>query len=245
MAVGNNAFGRTFGPINPSILQDNQIESSATSVYHGATVRMTRRFKHNYQFQLSYTLSKVIDDSTDFIGDLQPADQMNLRGERSLSSFDQRHRLVASGSFETPFTYGQGFKSMFSHIVVAPIVAASSGHPFNLLLGFDANGDTNANTDRPPYAGRNTGRGPNLINFDLRVAKSFPLHESRRHIEAIVEAFNLFNRVNFSGVNNIVGTVPLHSYAVTGSRSLPPTAPLGFTSAFDPRQIQVALRLHF
>src|SRR5207244_7153004 len=178
--------------------------------------------------------SKAIDDTTDFITDLQPANQVNLKSERGLSSFDQRQRLVVNSVLGLPFD-----------VTLAPIFTYSSGHPFNLLLGFDANGDTNANTDRPAFAGRNTGRGPNYIDFDLRIAKEFRFRrESRYRLEAIGEAFNHFNRVNFSGVNNVVGT-SLNNYHVEGNRNAKPADPLGFTSAFDPRQIQLGVKFKF
>ena len=57
--------------------------------------------------------------------------------------------------------------------------------------------------------------------------------------------FNLFNRVNFSGVNNIVGNAVLPSFRVEGKQSADPTDPLGFTSAFDPRQIQLGVKFKF
>jgi len=233
--TGTNAFGPVFGPINPAILQDSRVESSGSSIYHGLAVSATKRYSDHYQFQVSYTLGKAIDDTVDFITDLQAANQLDLRNERSLSAFDQRHRLVVSGVVDP-----------IAGITVAPIFTYGSGHPFNLLLGFDANTDTQANTDRPPFAGRNTGRGPNYIDFDLRVAKEFRLRgDSDYRVEGIVEAFNLFNRVNFSGVNNIVGTTPLASYSVEGNRRAKPADPLGFTSAFDPRQIQLGVKFKF
>jgi hypothetical protein len=126
-------------------------------------------------------------------------------------------------------------------MTLAPILALSTGHPFNLLMGFDANGDTQANTDRPAIAGRNTGIGPGYVSFNLRMAKDFVAKENLR-IEAVADAFNLFNRVNFSGVNNIVGNMTIPNVRVEGNRSLPPSAPLAFTSAFDPRQIQLGLK---
>jgi hypothetical protein len=232
---GTNAYGPEFSSINPTILQDNRVESSGSSIYHGLAVSATRRYSNHYLFQVSYTLSKAIDDTIDFITDLQAANQLNLRNERSLSAFDQRHRLVVS-SVVNPI----------DGITIAPIFTYSSGHPFNLLLGFDANKDTQANTDRPAFAGRNTGRGPNYIAFDLRVAKEFRFHrDSDYRLEAIAEAFNLFNRTNFSGVNNIVGAAPLADYRVEGKRNAKPVDPLGFTSAFDPRQIQLGVKFRF
>ena len=244
--VGINAYGPTFAAINPRILQDNQVETSGSSIYHGMALGLTKRYSSRYQFQVSYTLSKAIDDATDFITDLQPANQLNLRAERGLSTWDQRHRLVVSGVVNSPFDQGVGIGKVLSGMTLAPIFTYSSGHPFNLLLGFDANNDTQSNTDRPAFAGRNTGTGPNFMSFDLRVAKEVRLRkESDYRIEGIFEAFNLFNRVNFSGVNSIIGTTVLPSYHVEGRRDVSPTDPLGFTSAFDPRQIQLGVRFRF
>jgi Carboxypeptidase regulatory-like domain/TonB dependent receptor/TonB-dependent Receptor Plug Domain len=235
LQTGSNAFGPVDGPINPAILQGNQTESSGSSIYHGFALSATKRFSRHYQVLASYTLSKAIDDTTDFITDLQAANQLNLQDERSLSTFDQRHRLVISSVMDP-----------IAGITVAPIFAYSTGHPFNLLLGFDANNDTNANTDRPAFAGRNTGIGPNYINFDLRVAKEIRFRrDSNYKLEGIVEGFNLFNRVNYSGVNNIVGTMPFAAFRVEGNRNANPSQPLGFTSAFDPRQIQLGVKFKF
>ena len=131
-------------------------------------------------------------------------------------------------------------------VTVSPIFTYATGHPFNLLLGFDANNDTNANSDRPPFAGRNTGIGPDLMTLDLRVSKRVRFRtDSRYGLEGIFEAFNLFNRVNFSGVNTVVGNTQLPSYRVRGRRDVAPTDPLGFTSAFDPRQIQLGVKFLF
>src|SRR5207253_292290 len=104
----------------------NRVESSGSSIYHGLALSATKRYRQHYQFQISYTLSKAIDDTTDFITDLQPAHQLNLRAERSLSSFDQRHRLVVSTVADP-----------FAGVTIAPIFTYATGHPFNLLLGFD------------------------------------------------------------------------------------------------------------
>lgn len=242
--VGSNAFGPTFGPVDPRILQDNLVESSGSSIYHGMTATLKKRFSDFYQFQVSYTLAKSIDDTVDFITDLQPANQLNLAGERSLSAFDQRHRLVVSGVFVTPFQSGYGIGRALADLTVSPIVTASSGRPFNLLLGFDANGDTNANTDRPPSAGRNTGMGPRFTSVDLRVTKTFRFGDGLS-IDAVAEAFNVFNTVNYSGVNNVIGTTPLSSYRVSGDRTVGPADPLGFTSAHAPRQIQLGVKFGF
>ena len=64
------------------------------------------------------------------------------------------------------------------------------------------------------------------------------------NINFIAEAFNLFNRLNFQSVNNTVGSMR-GPFDVKGRKDLGPSQPLGFTSAFDPRRIQLGLRLNF
>jgi hypothetical protein len=66
-----------------------------------------------------------------------------------------------------------------------------------------------------------------------------------RSLELTFEAFNLFNRLNFASVNNTVGTTFPTIENVRGNPLLGPSSPLGFTSAFDPRRIQIGARFRF
>ena len=76
---------------------------------------------------------------------------------------------------------------------------------------------------------------PAEATVDLRLARRFPIN--RMTIDAIFEVFNLFNRSNFTAVNNVFGT---------GSYPASPAATFGqFTQAGPPRQGQVALKLGF
>ena len=156
----------------PLILQDNITESTARAFYHGFILEVNKRLSHHFSLSGSYTLSKAIDEVTDFNGGFVAMDQTNLRAERSLSSFDQRHKLVVYGVLESPWRDGSGnhpLARVFADFVVTPLLRGNSGRPFNLLAGADINGDRNPNGDRPPFAGRNTGQGPNFWAFDVRV----------------------------------------------------------------------------
>jgi hypothetical protein len=70
-------------------------------------------------------------------------------------------------------------------------------------------------------------------------------------LELTFEGFNLFNRTNLAGINNVVGSLPadqlrvLASTRARGNRDAAPTEPLGFTSASNPRQLQFGLRFNF
>ncbi|MBI1746413.1 MAG: TonB-dependent receptor [Acidobacteria bacterium] len=252
--------------IDRSIAQLNYAETSGSSIYHGLAVGVNKRFSRHFQFLASYSWSKAIDDTSDFISDLQPNNQLDLRNERSLSSFDQRQRFVLSGVLDSPFKGGVDqplYARFLTNIVVAPILTIGAGHPFNLLFGDDLNGDLNFNVDRPIaltrdgrpvltssgkpiFAGRNTGVGPDFISMDVRVAKRIGLPgKESNNLELIVEAFNLFNHPNFSGINPFVGVTPLSDFRAQGSKKVSATDPLGFTSAFAPRQFQVAVKLNF
>jgi hypothetical protein len=215
-----------------TLVQDNVSESTGRSFYHGMTVEVQKRVSSRVNVNANYTLSKAIDDVVDFNTDFQANNQLNLRGERALSSFDQRHKFVAYASLVGP-----------RGITLTPIVRGNSGRPFNLLVGSDLNQDLHSTTDRPPFAGRNTGRGPAFWTVDLRVMHPIRFGETAR-VELIGEAFNVLNRLNYKGVNNTVGVLapPLD---VRGRSDLRPSDPLAFTSAFDPRQIQLGARLSF
>jgi hypothetical protein len=244
------AAGLTSDFRNPFILQDNRYESTASSFYHAGTFQLTKRFTHHFALNANYTFSKSIDEVTDFNSDFSAQNPLDFRADRALSAFDQRHRLVVSGVFESPLKGDSVIDHIFGRWVFAPIAVIGSGRPFNLLLGFDANGDGRSQSDRPAKAGRNTGRGEDFYVVDIRLARKFNLSENR-YFEFTFEAFNLFNRTNYNGINNIVGTLygttdpPLFPLDARGNRTLAPTRPLGFTSAAAARQLQFGVRFNF
>ncbi|MCC6539200.1 MAG: hypothetical protein IT162_16735, partial [Bryobacterales bacterium] len=126
--------------------------------------------------------------------------------------------------------------------VLAPIVTAASGRPFNPVTGLDAS------SRRPAGAGRNIGHGPNFFSADLRLSRFFPLKRvsDTFGIEFIAEAFNLTNRTNFKRLNNTVGEgtvddLPRPLVGVLGEVE----DPLSFVSAFEGRQFQIALRFRW
>lgn len=238
------AAGLTSDFRNPLRLQDNVYESTAKSFYNAFTIAIQRRFSNNFSLNAHYTFAKSIDEVTDFNSDFSAQNPLNLAADRALSSFDQRHRVVISGIFVSPLKGETLAARLFGDFQIAPIFTAGSGRPFNLLLGFDANGDGRSQSDRPGAVGRNTGRGEEFYSFDTRVARRINVKENV-YFELTFEAFNLFNRTNFAGINNIIGTTPLKTFDARGDRSKSPTQPLGFTSAAPKRQLQLGVRFTF
>jgi hypothetical protein len=87
-------------------------------------------------------------------------------------------------------------------------------------------------TDRTqPFgnAPRNAARATAFYQFDLGLHKSFPVGSQDRRLEARIEAFNLFNKTNFSPAD--------------GNRS---SATFGrISSTYAARQIQLGVKLYF
>jgi len=133
-----------FGDMSPNL-------TTGTSSYNGVSANLRKRFSANYEFLVSYTFSHAIDDSTDVVSSSDaPQSNFNPRAERSVSTFDQRHRLVMSGVYNSGHMGGRGFlPGVLSGVTVAPILEISSGRPFNVLTGADTNFDFDPITDRP------------------------------------------------------------------------------------------------
>ena len=127
--------------------------SNGSSVYHALTVTVTKRFSHGFELLSGWTWSHSIDDSTDLSTLLAPQDNSFPQFDRGNSDFDQRHRWITSGVYQSPFhTSDSGFwKKFFADFTVAPIMEVSSGRPYNLLIGYDSNLDFGSSTGRPSF----------------------------------------------------------------------------------------------
>jgi Carboxypeptidase regulatory-like domain len=124
--------------------------SNGSSVYHGFTANLRKRFNRHYEFLASYTWSHAIDDSTDLQATLTPQDSYYPSLDRSNSLFDQRHRFVFSGVYQTGKLGESGFgRKFFSDWTFAPIIEVASGRPFNIITGNGDNLQLSSLTGRP------------------------------------------------------------------------------------------------
>jgi hypothetical protein len=83
---------------------------------------------------------------------------------------------------------------------------------------------------------RNSGKLPGQATVDLRISRKFGVSEDVG-TEVMLDMFNLFNRTNFTEINNIfgVGAFPDSPLATFGQ----------FEAAGSPFQAQLGLRLRF
>jgi hypothetical protein len=172
---------------------------------------LNRRLSNEISFSGSYTISKAIDDASDF--NEQPENPYSLPSERALSSNDQRHRFVFSGTFDLPFVDKEdGKKStgviakVLGNTEAAPILIIGSGRPINPLTGFDASrSGALPLSSRPLGFGRNSLVTPRQVQFDLRVLKFFKIGEHGR-LDVVGESFNVLNHTNVVALNQFYGS---------------------------------------
>lgn len=186
-------------------------ESSAKSLYQGVTFTLNRRFADRFQFQANYLLSfdKSDDDNERDPFTFRYADPRDFQSEYNWSDRDQRHRFNAFATIIAPY-----------EINISPIVQFRSAQPTSV---------TNRGTF-PNLVKRNTLRLENeFFTFDVRASKAFKFTE-KMSLEAIFEAFNIFNNRN--------------------QRSLPRPLTFNFDGTVsagfgEPRQAQLGLRFKF
>jgi outer membrane receptor protein involved in Fe transport len=232
----------------------SQFEATGNSRYNGLTVQVNKRFANGFQLLGAYTLSRAIDnnpDSTSVVpgnagDDAKIVDNpLDIRADSGLSVNDMRNRFVLSGIWNIG-DYAKGIENRATRAILSGwslsgIFTAEAGRPFTAKVGGDLNNDGNRFSDRVPGFERNSFVGPDFFSFDPRITRDIRLHE-RARLQLIAEAFNSFNRANFSGINttlyNLVGTAPNLSLARNLTFGLP-------TTTTEPRIIQLAAKIIF
>jgi TonB dependent receptor-like, beta-barrel len=218
-----------FGPnrLNPAYENVYQWQNEASSTYHAVSIAVNRRLANEIEFSGNYTLSKVLDDASDFTE--QPQNPYDLHSERAVSANDQRHRFVFSGIFDLPFgdedeggQPGGSFSKLFGNIEAAPILTIGSGRPVDPLVGFDANHSSAFPlSSRPLDFARNTLRTSNQVQLDLRLLKYFKVGEHGK-LDLVAESFNVLNHTNVLGLNQAFGplTIPIPTFSRANKAAL-------------------------
>ena len=180
-----------FGDMSPNL-------TTGTSGYNGLSVNLKKSFSSKFEGLVSYTWSHAIDDSTDVVSTSDaPQNNFAPNAERARSTFDQRHRLVLSGVYNSGKVSGSGFMSTaLSGFTIAPIIEISSGRPFNILTGTDTNFDFDPLTDRPNAvapgsATTSCGNAPVVSKYSPTGAFNLPCYIAAAATPAVSDpAFN-------------------------------------------------------
>jgi hypothetical protein len=173
----------------------------------------------------AYTWSKSIDDASSYAGgadseSLVPQNSLNLRTERSLSTFHAGQRFVLSYLQELPFRLTRG-KSWVGVMTmgwrIGLIGSFESGHPFSVFRSIDQSG-TGAGPggdlrDRPDVVADPFQAGPVAANPDPACSRT--ISQGGRAADVVRDPVSWFNACAFagpstrrfgnSGRNNVVG----------------------------------------
>jgi len=152
------------GVINPNIAPFNWETSQGSSILHAGSLRLRKRMTRGIAMGGTYTYAKSIDNASSIGGGTQVVaqDDKNLRAERGLSSFDQRHKLTGDWTLELPWGEGRKWltkpgiaQKAFGDWLLQSSFAVASGTPFTAhVLGSYSNvaGGTNGSL-RADYNG--------------------------------------------------------------------------------------------
>jgi len=185
----------------PSTANVDQIESTAMLRSHALVLTFNGKFGKVFKPYAQYMFSRTIDNTSGTFS--LPANNYDLRSETGPADLDRRHRLNVMGLVKLR----EGFQ-------IGTVLSVASGAPFNISTGMDDNGDTVAN-DRPLGTTRNTGRGPGMMQLDLRIKKLFTMsrlwngerdHGGKHILELSVDAFNVTNHTNVSSIIGVLSS---------------------------------------
>ena len=243
-------YAHPAGRPNPNFGRITLDDSGGDSVYHGVFIQATKRYSRNFQLQASYTFSKVIDSLPDqtsvVIGsdDAKVAqDTLNPNADRGLGDAHIPHRFVLSTVWDINYAdrlSSKPAKYILGGYQLSFISSAQSGRWFSARTNVDLNNDGNRGSDRSPGFGRNTIEGPGFAAVDLRLSKDVPIYTERAKLRLIFEAFNAFNRANFTTINQTA-----FNYTAATRVFTPVATFRAPTNTADPRILQIALRLTF
>jgi hypothetical protein len=239
--------------------------SNGSSIYHGLTANLRKRFGNHYEFLASYTWSHAIDDSTDLQSTLTPQDSYYPGLDRSNSLFDQRHRFVFSGVYQTGKASGSGFAGkLLSNWTLAPVIEVASGRPFNIITGNGDNLQLSSLTGRPnTFVNSNCGRSftskysptgvfqePCAANFDGTLL-SLDGNLGRNHGGApwtLFDDLRVAKRIYFGERFNM--DLIADMFNIANKYNVSAVSPLFTnagqpTAAYDPRQFQFAMKINW
>jgi hypothetical protein len=147
-------LGRVRIPLRPvsGIGAISRFESTATSRYNSLQLQLRSLFRHSLRYQVSYTLSKALDDVSD-VFDLEgapalPQNSLTFAGERGPANFDVRHRLTYNFIYNVPRFQKYRLLDLFlNDLQITGTGEFQTGQPFTVNSIFDVNLDGNL-TDR-------------------------------------------------------------------------------------------------
>ena len=126
------------------------------SNYHGLALDVKKRYSRNLLFNVGYTWSHLIDDSTAEVNSIvasprRPQDFNNITGEKANSALDRRHRFTFTSIYETPWMSNHNnpfVRNILGKWQLSGTYTAESGEWATPQSGVDSNQNGDAAADR-------------------------------------------------------------------------------------------------
>jgi hypothetical protein len=162
--------------------------SQGSSIMHMAQVRLTRRMVRGIAMTATYAFQKSIDNASNVGGSgggVIAQNDQNLRLERGLSSFDQRHHLNLQYTLTSPVGGARGFfrgrglpRKLLENWTLSGGFDATSGKPLTARVSgalVNTGGTAAFGTGRAEASGLPIGGSPyfNLLAFTLPPAGQY------------------------------------------------------------------------
>lgn len=136
--VFTDAEGTANPRLNPSFGTLDILEPIGFSQYHALQTSLVRNFANGLQYQVAYTYSKSIDNSSTTYaleGDTGLVENpYDLDADRGLSAFDARHNVTINAIYSIPWHNRNRFLSGWQ---LSDIFSATAGKPFTVKAGVD------------------------------------------------------------------------------------------------------------
>jgi hypothetical protein len=248
----------------PQMSQFNTIRWDGWATYNALTLKGTRRMSEGLLFDVNWTWSHSIDDASDPGTTLNetnlPQDVHNLAAEKASSSFDHRHRFVASFVYDIPVArQSSGWvRTAFAQWQASGNFTAQSGAPLTVNISSDQ-ANIGAGPAQRPNLSRDPNNGPKTPGewfdtsvFSLPALFTFGNASRNAVIGPGLTEFDLSLQKDFALAESVRLQFRAEEYNLFNHPNFNIPNRTAFTANFakissaqDARQLQFALRLVF
>ncbi len=276
-AIAQNTSNPVTAPLRPYPNFNNVYAINprwGNSSYNSLQAKLEQRARFGFNYLLSYTWAKYIDNGSEaygFLGGSWPEDIYNLRRERTDSTASVPHRFVAAVVWDLPFGEGRAVRLHgVSNVLgggwqISHVLTAQNGQPVEVEQATNTSNTysllqrPNLNGDPILRSGRTVRRFFNTSAFSAAAPQS-PGTSPRNPIRspglfntdlAAIKNFKIYeaNTLEFRlEVFNLTNTPPLLLQTRTTYNPNLALASQSFgqiTAAGNGRTLQAALKLHF
>ena len=255
--------------VNDSYGTVTAVTSNVSASYNALALEARKRSRHGLEFRAAWTWAKAIDQGQNAGATPRLNSQLDpftVQYDKGLSRLNFPHKVVVCTVWRPRLRSHERWLSKAANgWTISGLFYETSGRPYSYeifggtqLTGGRQSINGSGGAVYLPTVGRNTLRLPETIRLDVRAARVIHISE-RVRISGTIEAFNLANHVNYSGVEQrafLTGTpvgnvTPLifQNAAAIATEGLN-TRPFGtFTAAAASlareRQVQMGLKLEF